>query len=599
MNAKNLIGTFAIAIFASASCSVKPLANQLAEPLLTKGDVGFYTENRITKTELSENGTTLNWVSGDKISLWAYNQAGDTLALKNQEFVAYAGVGMTRAYFTSHLENEMPEGSYLYGACYPTPTAVDSTTISFEIPSEQNGLLSDVDFMVAQPCEAAQLKKIGKVEDYSRLKLNFSHRLHILRFYIPEDCAEAAEGISSFTVSLPEAVAGTYVCQAYGDGSEAYLQQDGATSTINVSLNETLKPSSASNRQYAYVAVMPFEAGADDVIRFSADPINTKLTSKSIALEGRSLKAGHITSVAFKPAITDSRDFTLTLTDNQIGEPVKKIKLTGPEGLKWAESGNNILELSSEEGFEIGQAITKGYTLSKSLFENINAKIEMELTTDHIFYSGLTAATINASNKENFHISAGVAAPALLFEDFSKFGTWSKTDGTSTGVADAGEFATATGWYGARAGASEGKCIRMSCRHSWTWSNNAARVNSAALKGQIIAPVDLELTFDYGVNVNSSTRDAILYTGITTEGSFNNSNNTTGCDDNVTSKMTIAAASDGSYDSTPNEASFVLNNVAAGSDYHIAFRWRHNFTGSGDQTNWIYIDNVKVKVKAQ
>ena len=54
----------------------------------------------------------------------------------------------------------------------------------------------------------------------------------------------------------------------------------------------------------------------------------------------------------------------------------------------------------------------------------------------------------------------------------------------------------------------------------------------------------------------------------------------------------------GSYNATPNPASYVLPEVPAGL---VRITWRtevENFAGANNNTVWLYIDNVKVRIKS-
>lgn len=613
MKAKNLIGTLLTGAFCLASCTGTDVLKGVSEPNLDPNQIGFYVDLPTTKTNLSENGKSLVWVSGDKLHMWAYDKSADSLFFKNHEFSLYGGRGLSRAYFTTVSEKNMPEGNYLYAACHPAPTSVDSATVSFKLPNVQNGKFTDVDFLVATPVEGKELKKLPKVEDYSALEFQFRHKFHILRFYIPEDFEGAEDGIREFKAIFPTPVTGTYVTDLYNEGKEEYIMDSDATRILHMNLAETLRHSDADGRHFAYAGIVPFQSKEGDKLNFvNEDTLNIKVSFNTLSLEGRNFEAGHMTSVAIKPTIKDRRDFTVKFTGSELEDPVNKLRLIGPEGLVWEKSGSNILEIEDEDGIEVGSEFTELYSLSKDLYDKITDQAPQDIIVRMI--SGKigkrTSLALNRETKKNFHLSMEAYMTGLLDEDFSNMPSFNNhSDATDGYQGDAGnDFSTTflNGWSGGRVGGEEGKCIRIAARREvglYVEAKYPARVDSEPVF-DVYEPVDIILSFDYGVDEKGFvTSGSYEYVGQTFYVGYVNGTNVRASGNTemiVAKEQNIPKNSQrsGSYNSTPLHMDVEMH-LEPGEDYRMTWR---NDTGSkrvfgGNSTTWLYIDNVKVTIK--
>lgn len=569
-------------------------------PFFNKGDIGFYEIDHSSKTALSENGVSLVWENGDQVRVWAADSK-NSLSLKAQPFTIYAGSGLGRSYFTSSLPAAMAEGTYNYVACYPAPTSTDSTTISFKLPSKQDGTIGKVDFMLTEPVEAGRLKPLEKVEDYSYISFNFKHKFHILRFFIPGDHQGAEGGLSGFSFKMPVNVVGSYVTDIYNQ-QDNYISEEGLSSKVDMALATPLMPS-RNGRQYAYAAIIPFQSKEGDRLYFSTDTINVKTTFNTIDLQGRNFQAGHMTSVAVKPVISDSRDLCVKFTGNELGEPVKKLRLRGPEGLVWAESGSNVYDIpSSGDTVAFGTSVKTGYSISRAIYEAKKGDIVLEMESDHFRCKGFIA--LNENNIDDFHLYAEFATPKILWEDFSGMDTFHNADeyvgGSNAGAK--GPYSFLDGWGGGRIGGEAGKCVRLAARRECGLGIEArypSRLDSSLLP-EIIAPVDLEVEFDYGTNVQGGRElDQTFWFGYSNNQALVKSDNTSGVF--VHSQTVSKDDKDGSWDSTPKHLKITLEQVPANPYTRIS--WRNtcsSYRSFGDNTSsFLYIDNVKVSVKKQ
>ena len=104
-----------------------------------------------TRTTIDDNGISTSWSPEDKVALWALNEESQSYSLSNQEFKMYFRHPESRGYFTSTLNAAMANGSYTYYATYPTPTSVNGTTATFNLPDVQDGQMGGgVAIMVAE-----------------------------------------------------------------------------------------------------------------------------------------------------------------------------------------------------------------------------------------------------------------------------------------------------------------------------------------------------------------------------------------------------------------------------------------------------------------
>lgn len=581
-------------------------------PFFNKGDIGFYENNHSSKTSLAGNGISVVWENGDEVKVWAADSK-DSLHLKAQTFKVFAGSGLGRSYFTSALASAMEEGTYRYVACYPAPSSIDSTTISFRLPASQDGTLDGIDFMLTEPVEAGRLKPLEKVEDYSFLSFNFKHKFHILRFYIPADHEGADAGLSQFSYKMPVNVVGSYVCDIYSQKDDCYISDEGPSNKVDMNLAVPLRPS-AGARQYAYSAIIPFQSKEGDRLRFvNEDTLNIKVSFNTLSLEGRNFEAGHMTSVAIRPNIYDKRDLTVRFTGNEMGAPVNRMVLSGPDGLVWEKSGSNVIEIEDGGSIAVGSEFTEPYSISQELYDKITDDAPQQISVRMI--SGKigkrASLELNAKNKKEFHLGMEAYLTGLLDEDFSNMPSFNNHSNATNGwQGDAGSFSTTflNGWSGGRVGGEEGKCIRIAARResgAWVEAKYPARADSAPVF-DVIEPVDIILSFDYGVDETGYvTSGTYRYVGQTFYVGYVNGTNVraSGNSEMTTFKSENIPASSqrtGSYDNTPLHMDVEMH-LEPGDDCRMTWR---NDTGSksefgGNSTTWLYIDNVKVSIKKQ
>jgi len=101
-----------------------------------------------TKTSIAPNGISTHWTPTDKVALWAKRISDGAEVVSGTKF-SLAGKSGSKAEFSATLVSPMPEGRYMYCACYPYPTSISGKTLTFTLPAEQDGSASDAILMSA------------------------------------------------------------------------------------------------------------------------------------------------------------------------------------------------------------------------------------------------------------------------------------------------------------------------------------------------------------------------------------------------------------------------------------------------------------------
>ena len=559
--------------------------------------VGFYAGESVTRTEMLSNGLSTAWVNGDVIAMWARTSSG-TFALSGQDFILY-GSDAGKGLFTSTLTSEMSQGQYTYYCCYPKPLSVSGLQATFMIPSTQDGKVSGgADIMIGSPVVHGPMTSVPEVQDHSGLRIRMNRMLHQFRFFVPDtDTVLEGEEIEKITVSFPRNVAGKATFNLAEPTESAILTS--GTNMITLALDETLGVSSAQNIDYACLAFAPtvFPLGQKMNIRlYTATHI---ASVEPIDLCAREFLAGHSTPVALK--LTGKEEYCrirFRISANNLGENAKSIILTAPSGCVFGETG------TSKYTYSPGYEMTTGESF-EIVFEDIEAyrafskkNLTVTFDTEHV----TTSQTLALPDMSQGHLTeVSASLPYLLYEDFSNVSTFSSND-NYTGDFVTGSFAAHSflnGWTGARAGAEASKCIRIACRRE-TSANYSARVDSAPIIA-LKKSANVSVTFDYGMNNQYS--DGLLsnpdvgqtfYVGYVTSTKAYKSEDSDGTFEDKNSYYFNEKT--GSFDSTPNNDTYVLSNVPTGT---VRISWRTVIEYNAGLTNttcWLYIDNVKVQI---
>lgn len=552
---------------------------------------------------MSADGLHFLWDEGDEISLWAKASDG-SYTLENQTFKNFASPDNSRstAYFGTTLPSPMPEGTYTYYISYPKPLSASGTTVRYEVPKIQNGDVSGgLDITVAEPVTGPELKaapEAGPVEE--PLKVRMKHLLHFLRFYIPEGNDEMEGAVERIEFTMPQTVAG----ELDVDVSSAGANPVGEGSTgITMKLRTPLEASSADSKQSAVAAIIPPQTpyGAGESMQVTIYSAN-KYSKLNFDLAGRTFDPGHITGVPLKPgAVLDRPQFPVnfTLTSNNLGEDIQNITLTLPEGVNWPGTMSNVYKYSKSDGtlLAIGDSF-KIHTVEEEEFKAISKqKVAIRFESENaVLHDTLAIADLSTA----VSASLSLDCPYLFFEDFSGVEDFSSNDKYSG--SSAGSFSPYTfldGWSAARAGAQAGTAIRLACRRETALANYPARADSPFLTGlKEGKTVNLSVKFEYSMGRQEFTIgknpevSQTVYLGFIKV----SDNYESGSDKGEYPTSFDVNETTGSYTNINHAYNGELNDV--GAPLRLSWRTVPETSGAaGNSTCWLYLDNIKVKIK--
>ncbi|MCQ2166046.1 MAG: fimbrillin family protein [Bacteroidales bacterium] len=551
-----------------------------------------------TKTSVNDDGKSVSWSDGDKVRLWAVNSSGATV-IDAHPFTMLGSFG-NEAIFTAQFANPMPEDTYTYYACYPAPLSSDGDILKFSLPANQDGKASGgADIMISGPVTHGALKPLGK-DSSSDFRMSLKHMVHILKFYLPEGSnGLKGEGVRKIKVEMDENVVGTMSVDRT-DPSKTPSLTDGG-STIVLSMDEPLTPSYGGTRNYASASICPtpFDDGARMKVTLYSDSWIGTVAPFNVA--GRDFKAGHTTSVRLNVLTVDPY-YTLNFrfSGNNLGENIQKITFTVDDNsLHLGDDGASSYTFSPGRDIAIGETVTFSYTDVNAYLTLSGHKVTMTYESEHV----RSTESLTLPNLESFRsYTYGMTVPYLLFEDFSTVGSFSSYDGYSSGFnsGDKDPISFLNGWTGARIGGQTGTSIRIAPRRE-TSARYHSRVDSAPLNGSIIKSVNVKVTFDYGMaeqhgGIGSKQYPMLFWVGYVRKAQGYSGNSTTGTfgDENVINET------DGSWTYLPNRMNVEMQLPAVDSDNpvnRISIRAEvENHAGANNNTNWLYIDNVKVVV---
>ena len=560
-------------------------------------------ENQSTKTSMSADGLHFLWDEGDEISLWAKASDG-SYALDNQTFKNFASPDNSRstAYFGTTLPSPMPEGTYTYYISYPKPLSTSGVTARYVVPKIQNGDVSGgLDITVAEPVTGPELKPVteaGPVEE--PLKVRMKHLLHFLRFYIPEGNDEMEGAVEKIEFTMPQTVAGELDVDVASAGANPV--GEGSTG-ITMKLRTPLEVSSADSKQSAVAAIIPpqtpYGAGESMQVRlYSA----TRYSAMSFSLSGRAFEAGHITPVPLRPVPEQTRPrYTVhfNLVSNNLGEDLQNISLTLPEGVNWPGTDSNTYTyvnadsglLSEGESFFLE-------TLDEKQFRTLSTrKVAVRFESENaVLHDTLAIADLSTA----VSTSLSLDCPYLFFEDFSGVESFNSNDKYSG--SSAGSFSPYTflnGWSAARAGAQAGIAIRLACRRETALANYPARADSPFLTGlKEGKTVNLSVQFEYSMGRQEFTIgknpevSQTVYLGFIKV----SDNYESGSDKGEYPTSFDVNETTGSYTNINHTYNGELNDV--GAPLRLSWRTVPETSGAaGNSTCWLYLDNIKVKIK--
>ncbi len=550
-----------------------------------------------TKTTFDSESKRFVWQPGDAVAVWAKSSSG-TYSLEGQTFrlMAIEADGAS-AYFSATLQSLMPDGTYSYYLTYPLPESFESGKAVFSVPAVQDGSAScGVDILAAGPAAGPALSPIetgspiisGNVPNFK-----MKHLLHFLRFYIPEGNNLLGEPVTRIEFSMPQPVAGKMSVDVT-DASTASLDEgvNGITLTLKKPIDE-----SGDGVESAVAGIFPPPTvySADDQMNVSIYSESKWASLTPISLGGRTFEAGHITPVPLRPVEAKPLyKLRFTLASNNLGEDPHSIKVSLPDGVNWPESSSNTLVFEgTHDGLvKVGDTFVVE-TKDEAAFRLLSS---LPLTVSYESENAVVAESLNLGDLSSISsVACSLNCPYLFFEDFKNVEYFTSDD--EYGVSSAGSKSPhlfMSGWSAARAGAEAGTAIRIACRRETGLANYPARADSPFLTGLKDGKiVDLDVSYDYSMNREGTPKIAqTVYFGYITTSKNLKSGDDTGT---FPSSFDINETT-GSYTNINHTANATLSEVGA----PLRLSWRtvpETNWGANNNTCWLYLDNIKVKIK--
>lgn len=512
---------FVHALYTLAILSLIPGCQDVVQEYgLRQCEVGIYAGGVQTRTEMLSNGLSAKWVDGDELALWARESSG-SFFFTNKVFTTY-GVDGGRGFFTSALDQVMPEGVYTYYCTYPVPHSVNGTKVTFNLPSVQDGMVAGgADIMIADPVTHGALAPLPEIEDHTGMSMSMNRMMHQLRFYIPGDNTVIGdEKLHNIVLTFPSDVAGKVTYDLADMDAAPVLSE--STGALELQLAKPLGIS-GTTPEYACLALVPSVFSAGDALQVKAYTGDKIAYFDPIDLKSRTFEAGHSTPVRLN--VKELKEFagilTFTLSANNLGENPKIITFKAPDGCKFGDGGTNVFVYDPGREIQVGETISFKFEDDVQAYMAFSGKqIAVSYDSEHaVMDETVTMPVISKSGKTN----ASLTVPYLLYQDFSgvlkegeSYGnnSYSSDERKQPGVSLDG-IMPENGWNASRFWVKpSGSAIRINMRYqmvkiliSFTTSHYG-RLDTpplSALKDGAVA--NLKVSFDAGANVNSGSND--------------------------------------------------------------------------------------------
>lgn len=581
-----------------------------------------------TRTTIDDNGISTSWSPEDKVALWALNEETQSFSLNNQMFKMYFRHPESRGYFTSTLNAAMATGSYTYYATYPTPTSVNGTTATFNLPDVQDGQMGGgVAIMVAEPQTGkAALSALTNTNASDEIfdngpHLNMHHKMHALKFFVMQDKWGFNEGekIKRIIFTMPQAVAGD-VSFDYTNPDVDFSVANGVK-TISLSLDKQIGPTmSAANPDFAAASIIPTMAFAEGDEITMKIYTQTQIAKQTISLAGHSaMQAGHITPVVMNCSNpTSLPKISFVIKANNLGEDPYKITLTSTDtNSKWSLTDDNEYEYytgNPNSIINIGNGFDVFYDEEiLSTLSGKNVKVTFE-TKNAIVSNVITMPAMS----EAIDYSVDMEVPYLFAEDFSTLSTYNgeynqceytSTSAASVAARDLSQYGLSEGWTGARTG-----CDAAGVAILVTGSVDNVIAGATRAYGRLDSPAMSAIKPDCGVKVKVSftysgkesgnydyyypvakcgyTTASGLLNGYATQ--FNNNQAFSGIDGAIDIP---SVPTSGSAAAATNNMEYTINNCTSNHrlSWHVMQYGYKSFKINND-IGYLYVDNIKVQI---
>ena len=477
--------------------------------------VGIYAGGVQTRTEMLPDGLSAVWSAGDELAVWAKPSSGD-YELSQQKFTTY-GIDGKRGFFTSVLDEAMPDATYTYYCTYPYPESVSGTSAIFNLPPVQDGKVTGgADIMVAVPVTYGPLAPVPDPEDHSGMSMRMTRMMHQFRFYVPQDDEMLGDAeINKIKLTFPRKVTGE-VSVDYTDPSKQAELTAPSGEDITLELAEPIGVSYERNYEYACVAIPPTAFSLGEKLGLKAYTDEHIVIFDDIDLCARTFAAGLSTPVRLK--IKEMRDYykvRFTVTANNLGENPESITLTAPAGCKWSDTGSDIYTYSTGAEIPVGTSFELRFE-DPDAYESLSKKkVTVMFDSEHaVTYQEITMPDMSSGSSVHMNLTV----PYLLYQDFRSASYTESNDGyepsansnQNTDGILLDNYGLA-GWNASRFRISEGNSIRIGVRYesgAWVPGRYCGRLDTPAL-GALKSGADacIKVTFDYGCYIPNKGYD--------------------------------------------------------------------------------------------
>ncbi len=546
-----------------------------------------------TRTSLDPDGRTTRWSAGDRIAVWARNDA--EFALDAQPFALHTFKGEYSAANFSATIPQMAEDTYTYYAVYPVPAQHSGTNVSFTLPSVQNGAYDGAaDIMVAAPVMGPALAKTPREE----LTLAFRHLCHAVRIEIPTGRNRLGRPVKRLEIVFPAAVAGTLTFDAARPDAAPVLT-DGTDTIVLDFPDEGLTDAEGT---YAWIFIAP--ADIEGEITFHAFDGSGYQAAAIRTSVSKTFEAGHTTPIAL--TIPEARPLTrldFKVAANNLGEELTQIRLAAAEELF-------VNPFSTKNATEASAARSADGTFRAEVYADAfpaSALGGLPLTIDYESENALLrgyAIGLPAEIGDGNTVHVPMNVPFLFEERFDGVAGFNyyddKGSGSSASNPDAIELSDKglPGWTGARIGASEGKAVRVCCHFEGAglaYGRYDGRIDSAPMSGiKEGKSVKVRVSYDYDGSTTQSGKDispTYAYGYTTNQSKLNGS---TGIDTQLASGIVLSKSN--GYDNIGQTNTFEIDGCTA--LHRLSWKASNNRSGwamyFGDYL--LYLDNITVQI---
>ena len=598
---RRIFGTLICGLLAISCAMEQDSTNEITTNGKVKVSIGQSVKIK-NRTTVDDDGRTAIWESDDKIAVWAQGSDG-TFDLNGERFILYRYTNsMTQAIFTAYI-TPMEEDTYTYYAAYPTPTSINGTQATFSLSAVQNGesFVGDYDIMVSQPIQGGALT----AERVNPLDMRFSHKMHAVRFDIPEDGNLMGMNIDKIEFTFPTNVVGDVTLDVTNPDVAPTLSNGSNVLTLDL-------PNGAKAGDTLWAMIFPTELTGE--ITYKA------YSGKYASVEGRleiikTAEAQHMTRTNLQiPELYRLTTITLNVVENNLGEDFNTMTILDASGntlWKFSKNSNDVYDTKIEGVYDVTPL--RGATLT-ARFDTPNAVIDYNFTMP--------------TNMESYtQTKANVKVPYLLFEDFvyssdavSQDAYAASTDdvqSSSDGQLLNGKMSR-NGWNAARFKLSSGNRIRINCHYDtalFAYSRYSGRLDTPAIGYLKSNNVTLKLTYDIGCYIpmgyqtlgsfdDTTSGNAYYIVGTHTNA---DTSKIDGCNQNDLSGKCTTQFTSGGYvtDDTLNFTSPMPETVShtiANCGSSTRFVWwactkqsKTVFQGANARY-YFYIDNIKVQI---